>query len=237
MTHDHLEDSIADLVLGAAEPEEGNLARAHLSNCASCRKSAEQFAQVVEMMPLLTDQVPPPTRLRQRILTAASTERKVASQPPRFEWLRAALRLRPGLRPAWALLGIIGLGLISWNIYLTSQLTGSRQLATTQYQLAAASPTLSSSKGQVISLPRQQLGLINLQNLPQPGEGKIYELWLKNTSGQMVPSQTFRPDSDGSKLLLLNQDLAQYSLLAMTAEPGPQGSPQPTEKPIMVTQL
>lgn len=49
----------------------------------------------------------------------------------------------------------------------------------------------------------------------------------------VVPAGVFRPDADGSKLILLNQDVSRYSVIALTVEQGPDGVPAPTQAPGM----
>jgi hypothetical protein len=39
------------------------------------------------------------------------------------------------------------------------------------------------------------------------------------------------PDSNGAKTVLVNHSLAGYSVMAVTNEPGPDGSQAPTQQP------
>jgi len=41
----------------------------------------------------------------------------------------------------------------------------------------------------------------------------------------------FVPDSNGGKVVLVNRSLAGYAVMAVTNEPGPDGSAAPTQQP------
>src|SRR2546427_8942272 len=69
--HDELESSIAAFVLDAADSKEGDIARAHIDACPSCRELARRLTRAAVALPLAADEVKPPDRLRARILSAA----------------------------------------------------------------------------------------------------------------------------------------------------------------------
>jgi hypothetical protein len=56
-------------------------------------------------------------------------------------------------------------------------------------------------------------------------------VWLIRSGGSPEPAAVFVPDSNGSKVVLVNRSLAGYSVMAVTNEPGPDGSPAPTQQP------
>jgi anti-sigma-K factor RskA/putative zinc finger protein len=235
---DGMENTVGAYVLGATEPVETEYARAHLESCPACRVLEARLRWVTSMLPLSVDPEQPPARLRERILSAAEASTVPRSSTPRTRLRMPQLR-GPVIRRPWfsrhalaAVLAAAVIALAGWNIYLTRQLHDA-QMAVAGHQLTASSPTLSRASGQVVALRSQGVLLVNFKNMPQPQPGRVYELWLGTISGRMTPAGVFRPDPDGSKLVLLNQDISRYSIIAVTVEPGPNGSRAPTQPPGM----
>src|SRR5439155_653935 len=63
------------------------------------------------------------------------------------------------------------------------------------------------------------------------GGGRVYEVWLIPRQGNPVPAAVFVPDSNGSRVVLVNQSLKGYTLMAVTNEAGPDGAQAPTQPP------
>jgi anti-sigma-K factor RskA len=71
--------------------------------------------------------------------------------------------------------------------------------------------------------------LLLAAQLPPLAEDKVYQLWVIAGQDAPVGAGVFRVGSDGSGLLSLGPGLALAGVtLAVTAEPGPAGSPGPT---------
>jgi Anti-sigma-K factor rskA len=135
--HDELESSIAAFVLDAADAKEGDIARAHMDACPSCRELARRLSRAAVALPLAADEVKPPERLRTRILSAAEAAPPV--RPGSFSPARALQIVRAGrknldpTRPsrlprllAAALAAVIVIaalvGLATWTIRLNQQI-------------------------------------------------------------------------------------------------------------------
>src|SRR2546430_5119312 len=69
--HEEIESSVAAWVLGALDAEEADSVRSHAEGCPTCREVAGRLRRVVGALPLVVDEVSPPTRLRERVLAAA----------------------------------------------------------------------------------------------------------------------------------------------------------------------
>jgi anti-sigma-K factor RskA len=76
--------------------------------------------------------------------------------------------------------------------------------------------------------------LLVAAHLPPLAANKVYQLWLIAGTDAPVSAGVFMVDSSGSGLLTLSpgQQLAGM-MLAVTSEPGPQGSPGPTSDPLI----
>jgi Anti-sigma-K factor rskA len=135
--HDELESSIAAFVLDASDAKEGDIARAHMDACPSCRELARRLTRAAVALPLAADEVKPPERLRARILAAAEATPPVRpgsfSPVKALQMARAGRRnldpTRPSLFPrllaaAVAAVIVIGvvIGLATWTIRLNQQI-------------------------------------------------------------------------------------------------------------------
>ena len=70
--HEEIEELLAAFALGATDPEEDALVRAHLEGCATCTSTVQRLRRALGAVPLAADTVSPPQRLRQQILEAGS---------------------------------------------------------------------------------------------------------------------------------------------------------------------
>ncbi len=71
-------------------------------------------------------------------------------------------------------------------------------------------------------------GVLSVANLPQPGEGRVYQFWYQTgTQGTLVPGGTFTVDAQGVGFMLIPADVGQFTGIAISAEPSG-GSAAPT---------
>lgn len=236
--HEHLEQLVAGYVLGALEPDEAAQVEAHLDACVSCRELARRLARAVGAVPLATERVSPPPRLRAQILEAAAAGgRPVAeSRPPRGRLLPLPPLRRPTwhVPSRWASVALVA-SLIAFALGAGVGSRMARPAVTTttaQYQLAG-SGRLTTAQARVFSLQDASLMFVQFSGLPQPNQGRVYELWIIRPGTVPAPAGTFVPDSDGSKVLVLDRTFRGSAVMAVTSEPGPAGSAAPTEQPSM----
>jgi len=90
---------------------------------------------------------------------------------------------------------------------------------------------LAAAHGTVIDLKSDGVTLVDFSGLPALDKGKVYEVWLITPGGHPDSAAVFVPDSNGSKVVLVNMPLKGYSQMAVTAEDGPDGSAAPTQQP------
>lgn len=239
--HEQLEQLVAGFVLGALESDEAAQVQAHLDACVSCRELAARLSRAVAAVPLATERVAPPPRLRAQILAAAAVGARPAGEP------RPAVRGRllplPQLRrPSWRVPSRWASGALVASLLAFALGTGvgshlarppaAATATTVQYQLAG-SGRLATAQGRVFSLRDESLMFVEFSGLPQPNQGRVYELWIIGPASAPAPAGTFVPDSDGSKVLVLDRTFKGSALMAVTSEPGPAGSAAPTEQPSM----
>lgn len=241
--HEQLRESVASWVLGAAEPEEAELLRAHLETCPSCREMASRFGRAVHALPLTVDEAMPPPRLRERILAAAAASPRVAtvaeSAQPKVMPVPATRRrfVLPafGRIPTYAAAAAVVLALVVG--LAAGSVMGSRPPTPGPSQVARFTLTghggLAGATASVIDLKSDGVVLVAFNGLPAPPPGKVYELWMITSSSRADPGGVFVPDRNGATLVVVNGSLKGYVTMAVTTEQGPDGSKIPSQQPQM----
>ena len=221
---------MAAWVLGALDPATAEEVERHVADCAECAATVRRLNRAASLLPLAAGAERPPEGLRARIL-AAATEAPRVVEPATVIPLRRRRRL-PRLRVGWpaaavAALAVAVLGLAAWNYSLSQQLA---QPARQTYSLQGTGP-MAGVEGEVVHYPRDGITLVDLRNLPPPVASRVYEAWLISADGRPLPAGVFRPDAGGSYTLVVGRPISGVKVVAVTSEPAPDGSAQPTEEP------
>jgi len=241
--HEEIQDLLAAYVLGATDPEEDEVVRAHLDGCSTCTSTVHRLQRALCAIPLAAETVPPPPRLRQQILEMAAASRQSELPGRRKE---RVLRLQPRRVPIWrqgagwraaaTAVAIVAFALgAGLGLGIGRSIAPQQPPASTvaQYSLSG-SGTMAGAQGRVFELKQQGLTLVEFSNLPELEAGKVYELWLIPHNGQPAPAGVFRPDPGGSHVVVLARSLTGLTALAVTAEVGPNGTAAPSQQPELV---
>ena len=204
-----------------------------------------RLSRAVGALPLATEEMKAPARLRARILAEATAaappelpRRPRIVRPPRPRAINLRPRLRFSPNAAAAVLAVAVLSLGAWNVSLSQQLSEARNqnaAKPVQYSMVGTGQFAQASAS-VVPLPQQDLVIIDFRQLPAPRPGTVYQLWLIKGSSA-TSAAVFIPDADGGKVLVLTRSLAGFSQIAVTPEPGPHGSPVPTVQPQLTGSL
>jgi anti-sigma factor RsiW len=244
--HDRMEDAVAAYVLDACDEDEREVVRAHIEGCPGCRALERRLSTAAGGLPLATEEVRPPDRLRDRILAAAASapgagaERPAAPRivqlpppdRPRLERRVSGPRRLPLAAAAVAVLVAGLLGLAARNAVLQRQL----DQGPARYALTGTG-AMASVNGAVTEYPRQDVAVVTFTGMPAPGPGRVYELWLIDEAGRATPGGVFTPDAAGKATIGLDRRLHDVKQVAVTEEAGPAGASAPTQKPQLAGQL
>jgi anti-sigma-K factor RskA len=232
--HDEVDDLIAAYSLGAVSDAEADMVRKHLPGCAECQETLLRMTEVVAVLPLSLEEVLPPPGLRERLLASAGVDPVMTSAlgsdapaTPTQATTAAGRLLFLRRVPAWAPVAaaaVLLVGLFGWNLGLQTRKPAPAGGATVQATLVDSHH---SGVGNVMYVKDQHTAFVSFHALSAPNPGKNYELWVIPAGGKPVPAGVFLPDTDGSKVLVVNRAINHGDTIAVTQEP-PGGVPQPT---------
>ncbi|CAL9278649.1 MULTISPECIES: anti-sigma factor [Streptomyces] len=235
----------AAYALGALDDDEREDFDAHLQACEVCRQEAAEFQATAARLAAAVAQ-PPPSAAKAQVMTAIDGVRQL---PPRVPVRSAAPVLTGTVRRravplalaasvAAAALG----GVLVWQTQNRQDLE--QQAHQAQQQLDAVSAVLAAPDARtihgraangalatVVASERQNKAVFTAANLPAPGTGKTYQLWLDH-DGTMRPAGLVQADGTVS----LSGNPADASAVGLTLEPAG-GSPQPTTDPLLLMAL
>jgi anti-sigma-K factor RskA len=227
--------------------------REHLPGCAECQAGLAAYEEVAGRLGSSVGAVPPPPRLRDRVLAGvgAAPVRTATRPAPTARWWPAAV--------AAALIVGIGLGVLSTRAQLdrlrdralalqqdldraqrdVAELQESLLEARTVRDLVAnpesrltilaGQDPAPRARGRVIWNATTREAMLLASDLEKPPAGKAYEIWVIGESARPVPAGVFQPRPDGSAVISMPrvEDTARPVTFAVTLEPEA-GSASPT---------
>ncbi|MFJ5829497.1 anti-sigma factor [Streptomyces sp. NPDC093089] len=217
----------------------------HLRTCEACRQEAAEFEATTARLAAAASQTPP-AAAKAQVMAAIEEVRQLPprvpapSSTPAFSniFRRRSVSLALAASVAAAALG----GVAVWQTQ--NKQAVEQQARQAQQQLDAVSAVLAAPDARtvhgkaangalttVVSSDRQNKAVFTAANLPAPGAGKTYQLWLDH-DGTMSPAGLI--DHDGTVVLTGNP--ADAGAVGLTLEPTG-GSPQPTTTPLMLMAL
>ena len=224
----------AAYALGALEPDEARDFRAHMDNCAACREDVAAFEGVTRGLPTASVQYATPRGLRRRVMrevrgTSQDAPARATGSP------RVAPRRvrRPLLIPRRTLAGLGAAAAVAAAVLVGVAIGSSRggsgsRLIQAQVMGAPGSAQLRIAGGR---------GELMVRNLPAPGAGRIYEVWLERGQSAPAPTNTlFSVSSAGAGDVGVAGSLNGVSEVLVTSEPAG-GSRVPTMPPVIVARL
>jgi hypothetical protein len=201
--------------MGALEPAEAEPFRRHLEGCPVCRAEVDGFEDVVRAMPLAAAQHRAPRSLRRRVMHEVNSGRELAKPHRWAPPLRRSMLTTAG-----------AVALLAGAVIGGAQLGGSPSTHVYAASVGDAVVKVSGGRAELV-----------VKHLPQPGAGKIYEVWFKHGSAAPEPARAlFGVDTSGKGDVVVPSSVRGVTTLMVTAEPDG-GKHAPTSAPVIVASL
>ncbi|HET8673081.1 MAG TPA: anti-sigma factor [Thermoleophilaceae bacterium] len=230
--HEQYEENVGAYLLGALPELEAEVFEKHVASCADCRRELEQLRLAAEALPRAVEPVIPPPELKESIMRtvwAEAEERREAT--PKRRWsLERLPRLSPALAAAAAACVLaIGIGI---GVGVANLGGGSSKTLT-----ALVDHTRAPSANASLYVPGSKKGaILNVQGVPNPGPGKVYEVWVQRDGTMQPAGALFSVSSGGSGSAGIPGSLKGVQAVAVTAERDG-GAAKPTQMPLLTVKL
>jgi anti-sigma-K factor RskA len=229
--HERWADATASYLLGALPDEELPAFEAHLAGCPACREEVAALRPAADALPASAPRVEPPPELKARIMGVVEAEAELlaaAAGPARQP--RAAAR--PRRRIAW----------LGWTAAATAAAVAVAALAVSlsgagehTVPLVVDRAQAGEARGEVRM--RDGSATIVVAGLPEPGAGRVYQVWVKPPGRPPRPtSALFVPARDGSATTGVPVEVDEHEAILVTSEPAG-GSRAPTRVPLLAADM
>lgn len=227
MSHPSRED-LAAFAIGGLDPAEEKVVSEHTESCDVCGVELLHLAPAVGVLGESVDQVEPPPELRERLLTIVRDEAVSGVPEPtrakRARFTFSSLFMRPATGLAVAALLVAGVG-----GYLAADGGSGGDTRTVPITKAAGD-----AGGELVVADGN--ATLEMRDMPQLSQGAVYQVWIADPSGVIMPSATFLPHPDGTATAAIPEATDQVRQVMVTAEPGPNRT-VPTPPPILDVML
>jgi anti-sigma-K factor RskA len=258
--HEQFAEDLALYALGSLDDAGREAIERHLDGCASCRRELDLLRGDTSLLALTTAGPKPPTRARQRLMSAIANEPLLPARAPATERSRRSLWPTLGWVAAAALV-ILCIGLWRQNSSLQQNTASMRtqlqaQIIDQGNKLQEANAIVATlldpeatrielvavgskpqPRGKAIYQRRNRNLIFFASNLPPLPAEKIYELWLfPANGGAPIPAGLFKPDTSGSATVV-NPPLpegVEAKNFAVTLEPESGSHQAPRGTPVIV---
>lgn len=219
----------------------------HLAGCETCREEVDSLQESLVSLASLTEATPPPA-LRDRLMAEIATVRPLPPEvPARVADLDARRSSRRAGRPrrTWlaaagiaAAVGVLGTGLAvtqPWEEDSSEvRLTAVERVMRADDAQSFSAALAGGGSVRVYRSVAQDRAAVVLDELPPLPSSKVYEMWLQDERGAMVPAGLVPAGRGGS--MVLEGTAATAQAVGITVEPSG-GSHQPTTDPLAVVVL
>jgi anti-sigma-K factor RskA len=200
----------------------------HLAECEDCRAEVASLREAASLLAETTAVAPPPS-LRDSVLSGISQVRPL---PPVVQRTPVVQRRWFPLLVAAAVVAILGVGAALWQPWTPSQdssLTAAEQVLEAGDARSVAVDLGDAGKATVTRSESVGKAVITTEDMAPAPAGKVFELWLQDDQGAMIPAGLMPPGEDNQ--VVLEGDAAAATAVGITVEPEG-GSPEPTSDPI-----
>jgi anti-sigma-K factor RskA len=236
--HEQYQENVGAYLLGALTELEVEVFERHLATCASCRHDFDELRVAADALPRTVEPVSPPATLKESLMRTVWEEAAAREEPVRRKrwrrpgYLSRLLDLRPAMAAA-AAAAVLAIGVaVGWGVSQIGGGGGKQTLAASVDRARVPEATAS------LEVPKDRAkgAVLRVQGLPQPGPGRVYEVWVQRR-GVMAPAGSlFDVGSAGTGSAAIPGNLRGAQAVAVTRE-RQGGSPRPTEAPLLTFKL
>ena len=228
--HDAVRGLLAPAAVSAATPAEIARVEAHAQECPVCREDLARLREGADVLALSVPPAEPSPRLKRDLMATVRSEAALRAPVRRRRargWL-SGLRSWPAAAMATAAVALV---MIGWNVALQTRDPGPAPSAeVTSLRVSG----VGGIDGRVLYMPDEDRAIINLNRLPQPGDGEGYELWVIR-DGRPV-SAGFLQQAGPAETIAVASNVRGADALAVTLEPLTNRT-GPTTDPVVAVEL
>jgi anti-sigma-K factor RskA len=223
--------------LNAVSQEEAERFEEHLESCSACREEVRELQAAAAQM-AAGDAVPPPAELKARVMAAARQQPQMPPLVPQVitvgETPAVRKRFPRLLVAAAASVAVIVAAGIGYNEMTDSSTPGSTLAAGVVRVFEAPDAhqatmvTTNGGRVSVATSPSLQQMAVDTDELPDPGDGRVYQLWAMADGAAAVSAGVLEDPDSGAAMAMPAEGIR----VSITIEPAG-GSEQPTGVPIM----
>ena len=234
-----MEELASAFALDALLNEEREVYREHLAQCGICEQLVGQFQIAADLLPESLEEAPASLALKERVLAQARVELETRAnqaparlvEPRRTQWSwgwPSWMTLSPAR--ALAVLALLVVGLVAWNVNLQLGLNDRNDLTLEQSQLietiasgARVSPLAGTEAApaagaSLVQAPENSRAFLLVRNLPRLPADKEYQVW--SIKGEVpVSAGTFVSADGGNQLITLSADFSDADAIGVSIEP------------------
>jgi anti-sigma-K factor RskA len=234
MADDGCAANAAPYVLGALTDDEHEEFVRHLESCAICREEVAALQVVASSLPAAVPQLSSSGDLKARVMATvhqeASLHRPAVADGAGERAPRRSRAAWMGWRPALAGAGVAAVVVALVAVALSSggSSTSSVRLIHAEVHAPRASATVRVSGGHAE---------LDVADLPQAAPDRVYEVWIKRSSGTVQPTDAlFTVSNSGKASVGVPGSVTNATAIMVTSEPLG-GSSVPTSSPLIVARL
>lgn len=222
--------------LDALPEHERDTFRRHMARCPACQQEVRELQGTAARLGAVADE-PPPAQLKARVMELAARTRQLPPHPV-AEASEVVIPFRRRRVPMLAAAAALVLVALAGGFALRGWLDDDQ----TQDQIAAVLGAEDRHTEQVnltgggtltlFSSAEQDKAVVAADDLPEPGEGEVYQLWIVDDAGAH-PTEAFFHGSGQGQVHVFDDigEMQQGSQVAITREPEG-GSKEPSMNPL-----
>jgi anti-sigma-K factor RskA len=227
MSCEEATDLLALDAVGALEASDRDLMERHLVSCAACKHAAAEYADLASLLPAALEVVPPPARLRRRLMAQVYAESTASATLP---WWRRLVAAIPASRTFTAVGAVAVVASIVLGIYAMAGRNTSP--APVAYTVSGTTAT-----GTLAVETARAVAVLTVKGLAALPSSEAYEVWLIPPHGSPKGVAFLSPGLGGGPwTAVVRGSLAGYKSIAATVEPAG-GSSTPSNTEVLSGQL